>query len=114
MTCLARLLVRRAAHPPVVSKLLRTALAGMPGRLRRRVAARPYGPITAPRGHVYLPAPGQLAFLQALTVARVARAFGYAPRFGFRAGMQATARFPADRYPADRHSADQDAGRGFG
>lgn len=109
---MARKLLRLAADPEYVvrrvagigpaRKLVVVALRILPQGVRYQVRTWLFGPITQQRGHVHLPNPGHLGFLQRRSTVRAAKArdeLGYAPAFDFDAGLVPTARYLKDVHP---------------
>lgn len=94
------LAIRRVAGIGPMRKVVKGLLRFVPGRLRQALHERLYVPASRRPGHVHLPDPGHLAFLQGkatIESAKAEREMGYAPAFGFAQGMEPTARFLQDR-----------------
>lgn len=79
-----------------VRKLSRMPLRLLPGGLRRSAERRWMVPTTQRRGHVHVPNPGRMKFLQSratISIAKAREELGYAPSFDLEAGMRPTASF---------------------
>ena len=93
------LVIRRVAGIGPARKLITKALRVVPGGLRGALHERLFAPTARRRGHVHLPNPGHLAFLQGratIDTGKAQRELGYAPAFGFEQGMEPTALFLKD------------------
>ncbi len=93
--------LRRAAQVGKVRKLVRSGLAAAPAGWRQAAEARLLSPITRRPGHVHMPGPGRLGFLQsraAIHSGKARQLLGYAPRFDLHAGLAATAGYLRERY----------------
>ena len=98
-------IVRRIAYIGPARKLLWSASAFLPGRVRGTVRDRIWGPETRRRGHVHVPDRGRLGFLQGRSTIHAGKArtvLGFAPRFGLAEGLVPTGKYLRDRYADDR------------
>ncbi len=95
------LVIRRVAGIGPARKLVRMIMRVLPGRIRRTLDERLYTPASRRPGHLHLPTPEHLAFLQgSATIGseKARRELGYAPAFNFEQGMEPTARFLNETY----------------
>ena len=93
--------IRRVAQSGPGRKLAHTGLRPLPPGVRQRVGDWLSCPTTRWRGHVHLPNPGQLYFLQSRATIgsdKARRILGYAPQFDFPTGMVPTSRFLEEIY----------------
>lgn len=90
------LVIRRVAGIGPARKLVNIAMKVLPGGPRHVLHERLFVPTVRRRGHVHLPNPGHLAFLQgraAISSSKARRDLGYAPVFSFEEGMEPTKQF---------------------
>lgn len=95
------LVMHRALQVGKLRKLADLSMRVLPGQVRRAVQSRWMVPRTELPGHVHLPNPGHLQFLQGRATIQTTKAredLGYAPSFGFDDGMQPTAKFLNERF----------------
>ncbi len=93
--------IRRVAQSGPGRKLVHKGLGPLPPGIRRRVDDWLSRPTTRWRGHVHLPNPGQLYFLQSratISSDKARRILRYAPQFDFLTGMVPTSRFLKEIY----------------
>ena len=89
-----RLLARRVSGLGPAKRAVGAMLNHLPESTRDTVQDQLYGPISRLKGHIHLPGPGDLAFLESqatVDFSKAGRVFGYAPRFDFAAGMAVVA-----------------------
>jgi nucleoside-diphosphate-sugar epimerase/choline dehydrogenase-like flavoprotein len=93
------LLLRQLARRRQARAALDAAIKVLPRGLRDQIGTQLYGPLSRRRGHVHLPNPGHLSFLQSEAIVTSARArdrLGYRPKFDLESGLQITGRFLGD------------------
>ena len=93
--------IHRALQIGPLRKLAGVALRALPGRLRQGAQNRWMAPTPQRHGHVHLPSPGHLQFLQGRATISTAKArdeLGYQPVFDLEDGMSPTAQFLNEVY----------------
>ena len=88
--------LRRLAFVGPVRKAVWGVTERLPSGSRHRLRDRLYGPETRWPGHVHLPDPGRVRFLQGtatIDAGRARRELGYAPQYNFERGLIPVSRF---------------------